>query len=422
MSNVFIETIVSEDDSLRNRSINSLLQNKNKDEILKITEELEVFRISSNNLYHKVRASLFLFVIYRFYLQENREIKPCGRIPFEGIKAARHKNFDESIAIYLKEIKNSGLNGAVCSAIAHSYYQLSFKYLFDQVKLSISHCKENSSLFDAQSLDDYPYQVAEELTTSAPETGLYPVGVDTTPVRIDPSHSEWSDIFFLGMDFPEGARVINISVNLGIHGAETPVNPPCECYSRFIEESFIYLRSVDLGLSLKISTLGELFSFDDRLSLLKAGLVASGIVPPSFEKKDIQLKHILHKLLGKSGGIEVATRVNHIPKGSRLAVSTTLLATIIARLMRFSGQINSQTGPLTEEERRVVASRAILGEWMGGSGGGWQDSGGLWPGIKVITGELAKPGSPEFGVSRGCLLPNHILFSRDDIPEEVEKK
>lgn len=27
---------------------------------------------------------------------------------------------------------------------------------------------------------------------------------------------------------------------------------------------------------------------------------------------------------------------------------------------------------------------AILGEWLGGSGGGWQDSGGLWPGIKLI--------------------------------------
>jgi len=33
-------------------------------------------------------------------------------------------------------------------------------------------------------------------------------------------------------------------------------------------------------------------------------------------------------------------------------------------------------GPLLEEERRLVAARAILGEWLGGSGGGWQDSGG----------------------------------------------
>jgi len=417
MPNELIETIVTEDNSLRNRSINYLLQNKNKDELLRFAEELEAFRKDSSNLYHKVRASLFLFAIYRFYLQESKEIKPCGRIPFEGIKAVRHKNFEESIAIYLKEIKNGNLNGAICSAIAHSYYKQSFKYLLEQVKLSISHCKENSSLFDIEGLDDYPYRVSEKLTTPDPETGLYPVGVDTTPVRIDPSHSEWSDIFFLGMDFPEGARVINISVNLGIHGGEAPIKPPCECYSRFIEEPIIHLRSIDLGLSLKVSTLKELFNFDDRLSLLKAGVVASGIVPPSFEKKDIQLKDILHRLLGKQGGIEVATRVNYIPKGSRLAVSTTLLSTIIARLTRFSGQIKSETGPLTEEERRLIASRAILGEWLGGSGGGWQDSGGLWPGIKVITGKLANPDSPEFGISRGCLLPDHILLSRDNIVE-----
>jgi len=34
----------------------------------------------------------------------------------------------------------------------------------------------------------------------------------------------------------------------------------------------------------------------------------------------------------------------------------------------------------------LVASKAILGEWIGGSGGGWQDSGGVWPGMKLIKG------------------------------------
>ena len=35
---------------------------------------------------------------------------------------------------------------------------------------------------------------------------------------MDLTHSGWSDIFFLGMDFPEGARVINISVDLAVRG------------------------------------------------------------------------------------------------------------------------------------------------------------------------------------------------------------
>ena len=39
-------------------------------------------------------------------------------------------------------------------------------------------------------------------------SGNQPVLKETTAVRMDVSHSAWSDIFFLGMDYPEGARVI----------------------------------------------------------------------------------------------------------------------------------------------------------------------------------------------------------------------
>ena len=47
---------------------------------------------------------------------------------------------------------------------------------------------------------------------------------------------------------------------------------------------------------------------------------------------------------------------------------------------------------------------------------------GLWPGIKVITGKMAGKGCPEFGVSRGCLLPEHNLLSRNEMSSEVEEK
>ncbi len=402
------------------RPIDNLLKDKNMDQLKMLSEELEEFRKSSDNLYHKVRASLFLFVIFRYYLQYHKEIPQYGEVPFEGIKSALDRNFEQAVRIYLT---TDDRNSALCSALADSYYHLSFQYLLDQVKLSISHCNENYYLYNINGLDDYPFLLPAELTTPDTETGLYPVGMDASPVRLDPSHSGWSDIFFLGMDFPEGARVINISVNLRIHGSEEQILPPCECYCRFIEDPVIHLTSIDLKASKRISTLRELFNFgNDHLSLLKAGVVASGIVPPCFENKDIPLKNLLHRLLGKPGGIEIITKVNGIPKGSRLAVSTTLLATVIARLMRLSGQIKDQTGTLTEEQRRTVLSRAVLGEWLGGSGGGWQDSGGLWPGIKVIAGKLAKNGDPEFGVSRGCLLPEHNVFSREVISEEIERK
>jgi len=420
MPNELIQTILSQDDIVRNRPIDFLLKNKNADQLKTLSEELEEFRKSSNNLYHKVRASLFLFVIFRYFLQSIKEIPRNGEIPFEGIKFALERNFEQAVTIYRR---NGDQNCALYSALADSYYNLSFQYLLDQVKLAISRSDENYHLYNINGLDDYPFSVPAELTTPDAETGLYPLGMDASPVRLDPSHSGWSDIFFLGMDFPEGARVINISVNLRIHGSDERILPPCECYTRFIEDPVIDLTSVDLNASKRISTLKELFNFgNDYLSLLKAGVVASGIVPPCFEHKDISLEKLLHRLLRRPGGIEVITKVNNIPKGSRLAVSTTLLATVITRLMRFSGQIQELTGGITEEARRTVASRAILGEWLGGSGGGWQDSGGLWPGIKLIKGRRAENGDSEFGVSRGCLLPEHKVFSREEISEDTEKK
>jgi galactokinase/mevalonate kinase-like predicted kinase len=424
MSNALIETIISQDDSVRNRSIYNLLKGMGRDDLMQSAYELEDFRRSSDNLYHKVRASLFLFVIYRFHLGMTSEIPQQGEIPFDGVKAAFDRDFESSISIYLSEIRDNGKHdSSIYSAIADSYYKISFKYLLDQVMLSISQCAENHHLYNIKSLDDYPFRAPSELTAPDNESGLYPVGVDASPVRLDPSHSGWSDIFFLGMDFPEGARVVNMSVDLRVRGSESDILPPCECYCRYVEEPAILLSSIDLKASKKVSDLKELFNFgNDHLSLLKAGVVASGIVPPCLEESNIPLKDILRKLLGKEGGIEIVTKVNGIPKGSRLAVSTTLLATIITRLMRFSGQIKEMNGPVNEQERRTAASRAILGEWLGGSGGGWQDSGGLWPGIKVIAGIKAGKDAPEFGVSRGCLLPKHNVFSMQEIPEETEKQ
>src|SRR5260370_16089897 len=89
--------------------------------------------------------------------------------------------------------------------------------------------------------------------------------------------------------------------------------------------------------------------------------------------------------------------------------------------MRATGQIHAIAGPLSEDERRLVAARAVLGEWLGGSGGGWKDSGGTWPGVKLIEGTRAREGDPEFGVSRGCLLPKHKILDHEAAPASVRQ-
>ncbi len=199
--------------------------------------------------------------------------------------------------------------------------------------------------------------------------------------------------------------------------------PPVEAYFRVIDEPVLRLVSVDLSTSADISELDEVFDFArDYLGLLKAALIASGLVPPGIEGSGQSLRDLLARLVGPGHGIELVSSVNGIPKGSRLAVSTNLLAALIAVCMRATGQTRAVEGPLEEGERRLVAARAILGEWLAGSGGGWQDSGGVWPGIKLIEGQAVGEDDPEWGVSRGRLLPRHRILNEQDASAQTRQK
>jgi len=151
-------------------------------------------------------------------------------------------------------------------------------------------------------------------------------------------------------------------------------------------------------------------------------VIAAGIVPPGMEGCGQSMKSLLETLIGPGMGLEIVSKVNDIPKGSRLAVSTNLLGSLISMCMRATGQVSALDGALNELDRRVIAARAILGEWIGGSGGGWQDSGGVWPGIKLIQGARAEEGDPEFGISRGRILPKHTIFSKEEVSPETRQK
>jgi hypothetical protein len=54
--------------------------------------------------------------------------------------------------------------------------------------------------------------------------------------------------------------------------------------------------------------------------------------------------------------------------------------------------------------------------------GGWQDSGGVWPGIKAIEGVPACDGDTEYNVSRGRLLPRHTILQDKRVHPEIEKR
>ncbi len=94
----------------------------------------------------------------------------------------------------------------------------------------------------------------------------------------------------------------------------------------------------------------EVFDFArDYLGLLKAAVIAAGIVPPGMEGCEQPISDLLEPD-GRSGlGLELVSKVNDIPKGSRLAVSTNLLGSLISICMRATGQVSSLTGPLAED-------------------------------------------------------------------------
>src|SRR5262245_4544656 len=412
----FRATIQAADPEVRNRSLDSLCRGASLDELLAGCADLEAFRRECSNLYERVRALFMLHALYRFHLADRPDLTGTGGIPFAAHDRLLARRFDEAIHLLLREQKASGPSPALASALAEAYRALGFQTLADQVRRSVRTARGNQWMFRLGHPADHPLRVRPELFPAGGRPP-YPVLHETTPVPMDLSHSCWSDIFFLGMDFPEGARVLNVSIDLAVRGRDDRPRPPVAVYLRLIDEPVLRLTSVDLEATAELTTLAEVYDFArDYLGLLKAAVIASGLVPPGLEGAGQELKDVLARLAGPGGGIELVSFVNNIPKGSRVAVSTNLLAVLSAACMRATGQTRSLTGPLDERERRLVAARAILGEWLGGSGGGWQDSGGVWPGIKVIEGALAHDGDPEFGVSRGCLLPRHTVLGEDQVP------
>ena len=372
--------ITSQDPEIRNTSLDSFCKNADLDTILAESLELDAFRRESTNLYFRVRALFFLYGIFRFYIPNYKGIDRKGIIPFEAYNHILSRRYEEAIDIFLKIQGERGPNEGILSGLADAYHQLGFQTLANQVKKSVRSVPGNQWMFRTGHPDDHPLRIREELLKRDQQSGLFPVIHEATPVRMDISHSGWSDIFFLGMDYPEGARVLNISIDLKVRNLDDgSPKPPVESFFRVIDEPVIRLTSVDLGVSTDIKRLSSVFDFaQDYLGLLKAALIASGLIPPGMEGAGIPLSMLLEKIVGPGLGFEVVSMVNNIPKGSRLAVSTNLLASMVSVCMRASNQTASLTGILNEEERNVVAARAILGEWLGGSGGGWQDSGGIW--------------------------------------------
>src|SRR2546428_13278642 len=163
--------------------------------------------------------------------------------------------------IFISPQQADGPSDAISSALAAAYHRLAFQTLADQVRRSVRSVRGNQWMFRMGHPEDQPLRIRPELLRKVEDGAAYPILRERTPVRMDLTHSAWSDIFFLGMDYPEGARVLNVSIDLGVHGRDAVPRPPVEAYLRVLEEPILRLTSVDLGATADLTHLAEGFGF-----------------------------------------------------------------------------------------------------------------------------------------------------------------
>ena len=231
-----ISAILSEDDRVRNQTLDEICDTATLDELRAHLADLDIFWRQTTNLYHRVRALFFLSAIHRFHTPRFLTNHSPGLIPFASYQHLLDRRFTEAIDSLLAVGQQQGISDGLSSALAHAYHNLAFQTLADQVRKSVRTVRGNQWMFRAGHPADHPLRIRESLLKRQRESGLRPTIVEKTAVRMDFSHSGWSDIFFLGMDFPAGAKVINASVNLGVRGRDAAPRPPIECFFRIIDE------------------------------------------------------------------------------------------------------------------------------------------------------------------------------------------
>ncbi len=220
MARELIDVITSADAAVRDQSLARFCRDADAEHLLAYCAELDGFRRSAGNLYERVRALFFLYAIYRYHLPTKLPGSRAGLVPFHGYTHLLSRRFEEAINVFLLHQKQHGPSDAIASALAAAYHDLGFQTLADQVRRSVRSVRGNQWMFRIGHPADQPLRFRRELVARGAD-GLFPILSEKTPVRMDLSHSAWSDIFFLGMDFPEGARVLNVSIDLAVRGRDS---------------------------------------------------------------------------------------------------------------------------------------------------------------------------------------------------------
>ena len=173
-----------------------------------------------------MRALFFLAAIHRYHLPTRPDFRRTGRVPHDGFSRMLERRFEEAISGFLRARRRRAPTRRSRARLAAAYHALGFQTLADQVRHTVRATRGNAWMFRLGHPLDQPLRVRPELLRAGAGDTPHPILRECTPVRMDLTHCGWSDIFFLGMDFPEGARVLNVSIDLSVHGRDSGAAPP----------------------------------------------------------------------------------------------------------------------------------------------------------------------------------------------------
>ena len=180
--NPFIQTITSSQAKYRNRSFLKICEKKKVSTLLKELEELEQFRLQTDNLYERVRACLFLYAAYRFVLPTYTTIPSVGKLAYKGVEDIMTRRFEDAIQVFRA---NAKLSGTVASALAEAYHQRAFQILAEQVKKSVRTTAGNQWMFRGGYTEEHPIRIHSSLLKLSEQTALFPILEEKTSVRMD---------------------------------------------------------------------------------------------------------------------------------------------------------------------------------------------------------------------------------------------
>jgi len=152
-------------------------------ELEKMAEELEAYRRSATNFYHRVRSIFFLEALHRYFLPPHYPADTSGTIPFAGHQHGLARRYEEAIGVFLQHQRTHGSSDALSSALASAYHGLAFKTLAQQVQKTVRTVRGNQWTFRMGHPLDYPLKLSRELLERVQPEDPAPVLFEETAVR-----------------------------------------------------------------------------------------------------------------------------------------------------------------------------------------------------------------------------------------------